>query len=62
MKNLSKRHPRPNPQEALRILARIRREADRRGGPTKGMTKEEALKAIKKTREELWREYLAPRP
>ena len=62
MKNLSKRHPRPDPQEALRILHRIRREADRRGGPTKGWSPEAVLRSIKKTREDLWAQYLASRP
>ena len=56
-----KRHSQSNPQEALRILERIRREANRRGGPTKGMSQEEIIRSIKKTREELWTQYLAPR-
>jgi hypothetical protein len=62
MKNLAKHHSPQNPQEALRILTRIRREADRRGGPTKGLSKEEVIKSIKKTRAELWMQYLASRP
>jgi hypothetical protein len=62
MKNLSKRHAPQNPPEALNILTRIRREADRRSGPTKGLSKEEVIRSIKKTREELWTQYLASRP
>jgi len=62
MKNTSKRYPQRDPEEAVRIIDRIRREAHRRSGPTKGMTKEEALRAIKKTREDLWRQHLESRP
>ena len=62
MKHTAKAKGRPDPKKALEILRRIQEMSDRYGGPTQGMTEEEILRSIKKTREELWREYLAPRP
>jgi len=62
MRQTAKAKGKPNPKKALEILRRIQEMSDRHGGPTKGMTKEQILRSIKKTREELWREYLAPRP
>ena len=62
MKQTAKAKGKPNPKKALEILHRIQEMSDRYGGPTQGMTKAEILRSIKKTREELWREYLAPRP
>ena len=50
---------RPDSAKALEHLRKIRELSDRFGGPTKGMTKEEIIVSIKKTREELWDRYLA---
>ena len=62
MKIQPKAHHRPDPKKALEILRRIQEMSDRYGGPTQGMTKAEIIRSIKKTREDLWRQYLAPRP
>ena len=62
MKQIAKAKKKPDPKKAMEILQRIKAMSDRYGGPTAGMTEGEILRSIKKTREELWREYLAPRP
>ena len=62
MKQTVKAKRKPDPKKAMEILQRIKAMADRYGGPTQGMTEKEILRSIKKTREDLWREYLAPRP
>ena len=62
MKQTAKAKGKPDPKKAMEILHRIKAMADRYGGPTQGMTENEILRSIKKTREDLWREYLAPRP
>lgn len=53
---------RVNSRKAKAILRQLRETSDRYGGPTKGMTKEEVIAAVKKTREGLWDRYLASRP
>ena len=62
MKQTARAKRKPDSKKAMEILQRIKAMSDRYGGPTAGMTEEEILRSIKKTREELWREYLAPRP
>ncbi len=54
-------HSKRDPKKALEILRRSQNLSSRHGGPTQGMTKDEIIRSIKKTREELWSTYLAPR-
>ena len=53
---------RSNPKKALEVFRKLQETSRRYGGPVKGMTKEEVITSIKKTREELWDQYLASRP
>ena len=50
----------PNPKKALQALHRLKELG--LGDHFKGMTEEEVLKELKRTREELWKEKLANRP
>ncbi|OGH60947.1 MAG: hypothetical protein A3G34_17310 [Candidatus Lindowbacteria bacterium RIFCSPLOWO2_12_FULL_62_27] len=49
-------------RRAMALIRKIQAMSDKYGGPTKGKTEEEILRAMKKTREELWDKYLASRP
>jgi hypothetical protein len=60
MKARPKTKTKADPQKAAAILRRIQQLSDRFGGPTKGMSKAEILRSIKKVRQELWDKYLAP--
>lgn len=62
MAKMLKQRPKADPKRALEALRRARELSDRYGGPTKGMTEEQIIASIKKTREELWDEYLASHP
>ena len=53
---------RTDPEKAQAALRRLREMSDLYGGPTKGMTKNQVVALVKKTREELWDQYLASRP
>lgn len=60
MPKTRKSRPKRGTNQALAILRKVKLE-----GPEarfKGMTKEEVIRAIKKTREEIWREKIAARP
>ena len=48
-----------NVEEIKRRLQRLRELAAKIPSPFKGMTLEEAIKKMRKTREELWKEKLA---
>lgn len=58
----SKKGRRANPKKAKEILRRLKESSERYGGPTKGLTTEQVVALVKKTREELWDQYLASRP
>ena len=57
-----KKRTKADSKKALEVLRRAQELSDRYGGPTKGMTEDQIIASIKKTREELWDQYLAPRP
>ena len=48
-------------KEALKHLNRIRELMSKRRSPYEGMTKDEAIEAMRKVREQLWEEKLARR-
>lgn len=52
---------RPNPKKALERLRRAQELSDRYGGPTKGMTKEQIIAAIKEDRNARWEAKFAAR-
>jgi hypothetical protein len=61
MQAVAKSKTKASSKKALEILDRVHGLSPRLGGPTQGMTKAEILRSIKKTREALWRQYLASR-
>lgn len=49
-------------QEAKKHLDRARELMSKRASPYEGMTKDEAIDAMRKIREQLWEEKFARRP
>jgi hypothetical protein len=52
----------PNAKIAKKHLLRIRQIVSKKKTPFSGVSEEEAIKKMRKVREELWEEKLAPRP
>ncbi len=51
----------PDPKRARKHLERLYQLASQSKSPFEGMTKEEIIKKLRKTREQLWEEKLASR-
>ncbi|HHT9125681.1 MAG TPA: hypothetical protein ACFYD6_07665 [Candidatus Brocadiia bacterium] len=51
----------PNPKEAKKHLEKIRQLMSKVSSPYKGMTKQQIIDEIRKTREKLWKERIAAR-
>lgn len=51
----------PDPKRAKKHLDRLREMVAKRGHPFSKMTEEEVIAALRKTREEIWKEKVAPR-
>jgi len=55
MKNKKAKEPR-------KLLEQLRQSIAKKPNPFSGMTKEQVIKHLRKTREKLWKEKLAARP
>ena len=51
----------PNPQKAKKHLDKLREMIAKRGHPFSKMTEEEVIAALRKTREQIWKEKVASR-
>lgn len=49
----------PNPKEAKKHLEKIRQLMSRVSSPYKGMTKQQIIDEIRKTRQKIWEERIA---
>lgn len=52
----------PNPKKAKMHLEKIRQLMSKVSSPYKGMTKQQIIDEIRKTRQKLWEERVAARP